>query len=87
MIGVALNDVEPSPARSKPFVIGAAQPRFASRPAVPRNDDGFVIGGGASTGGRTGSARKAARRPEPRQLSKPAGRRNFVVVGLRHDKK
>ena len=87
MIGAALNEVQPSPARSKPFVIGAAQPRFDRRPAVPRNDDGFVIGAAPGTGGRSGAARKLASRPEPRQLSKPTGRRNFVVVGLRHDKK
>ena len=86
MIGAALNEVQPSPARSKPFVIGAAQPRFNTRPAVPRNDDGFVIGAAERTGGQTSSVRKPARRPAPRQLSKPTGRRNFVVVGLRHDK-
>jgi len=83
VIGAALNEVDPPTVRSKPFVIGAAQPRFDSRPAVPRNDDGFVIGAAKGTGGQTG----LARRPEPRQLNKPVGRRNFVVVGLRHDKK
>ena len=86
MIGAALNEVDPPAARTKPFVIGAAQPRFSSRPAVaPRGDDGFVIG--AATGGRTGSASRAIKRPEPRQISRPAGRRDYVVVGLRHDKK
>ena len=82
-----MNDAEPSPARSKPFVIGAAQPRFDTRPAVPRKDDGFVIGAAARTGGQTALARKPVRRPEPRQLSRPAAKRNFVVVGLRHDRK
>jgi len=83
VIGAALNEPEPVAPRSKPFVIGAAQPRFQSRPAA-RKDDGFVIGAADRTGGQ---ARKAARRPEPRQLSRPTGRRDFVVVGLRHDKK
>ena len=78
-----MNEPEPVAPRSKPFVIGAAQPRFQSRPAA-RKDDGFVIGAAERTGGQT---RKAARRPEPRQLSRPTGRRDFVVVGLRHDKK
>jgi len=83
VIGAALNEIEAPAPRSKPFVIGAAQPRFQSRPAAPRKDDGFVIGAAKRTGGQ---ARQAVRRPEPRQLSKPA-RRDFVVVGLRHDKK
>ena len=85
MIGAALNDVAPKAPRSKPFVIGAAEPRFQSRPAAPRNDDGFVIG--AAKGNTGGQGRKAVRRPEPRQLSKPTGRRDFVVIGLRNNKK
>ena len=84
MIGAALNEPQPAAPRSKPFVIGAAQPRFNSRPAASRKDDGFVIGAAERTGGQT---RKAIRRPEPRQLSKPSGRRDYVVVGLRHDRK
>ena len=88
MIGGAYKVDSPAP-KNKPFVIGAAHaPRFDSRPAVPRNDDdGFVVGAAASTGGRSGLTRPAVRRPEPRQLNKPARRRDFVVVGLRHDKK
>ena len=88
MIGAAHNKVEYPAPRNKPFVIGAAHsPRFDSRPAVPRSDDGFVIGAAVGTGGRSDLIRQAVKRPELRQLSKPARRRDIVVIGLRHDKK
>lgn len=89
VIGAALNEARSPAPRNTPFVIGAANPRFTSRPAVPRNDDGFTIGAAARTRGRKSLARKSLpRTPEPRQISKPArSDRKFVVIGLRHDKK
>lgn len=88
VIGAALNRPKPGVPRERPFVIGAAHsPRFDSRPAVPRNDQEFVIGAAVGSGDRSSLTRPATRVKEPRQISQPTRRRDIVVIGLRHDKK